>query len=68
MTGATNGRNAEPGTIRGDFSMSGQENIIHASSSPEDAAAELKRFFRPEEIEDWTPQNLDFIYSPDETD
>ena len=31
MTGVTNGRNAAPGTIRGDFSMSGQENIIHTS-------------------------------------
>jgi len=32
MTGATNGRQAAPGTIRGDFAMSNQENIIHASS------------------------------------
>lgn len=50
MTGATNGREAAPGTIRGDFSMSSQENIIHASSSPEDARAELARFFKPDEI------------------
>ena len=34
LTGATNGREALPGTIRGDFSMSNQENVIHASSSP----------------------------------
>ncbi len=33
MTGATNGREALPGTVRGDFSLSGQENIVHASSS-----------------------------------
>ncbi len=64
MTGATNGRDALPGTIRGDFSASNQENIIHASSSPEDAAAEIKRFFSPEEIFDWTPENLNFVYSP----
>lgn len=63
MTGATNGREALPGTIRGDFSASNQENIIHASSSPEDAEAELKRFFRPEEIFDWTPKQIGFVYS-----
>ncbi len=50
LTGATNGREALPGTIRGDLCMSNQENIIHASSSPEDAAAELRRFFLPSEI------------------
>ena len=33
IVGATNGRKAAPGTIRGDYSMSGQENIIHASDS-----------------------------------
>ncbi len=66
MTGATNGREALPGTIRGDFSVSGQENIVHASSSVEDAEIELKRFFAPEEIYDWTPQGIRFMYSPDE--
>ena len=66
MTGATNGREALPGTIRGDFSASGQENVVHASSSVEDAEAEIKRFFRDDELFDWTPQNVRFIYSPDE--
>ncbi|MDE7142597.1 MAG: nucleoside-diphosphate kinase, partial [Muribaculaceae bacterium] len=41
MTGATNCRAAIPGTIRGDLGMSGQENLIHASDSPESAAVEL---------------------------
>lgn len=63
MTGATNGREALPGTIRGDFASSNQENIIHASSSPEDAEAEIDRFFAPGEIFDWTPANTPFIYS-----
>ncbi|MCM1137313.1 MAG: nucleoside-diphosphate kinase [Duncaniella sp.] len=63
MTGATNGRQAAPGTIRGDFSMSNQENIIHASSSPEDAAVEIKRFFRDDEIFDYTPATIRFINS-----
>lgn len=66
LTGATNGREALPGTIRGDFSCSGQENVVHASSSPEDAEAELKRFFAPGEIIDWTPESIRFILSPDE--
>lgn len=66
MTGATNGRDALPGTIRGDFSMSGQENIVHASSSPEDAVAELSRFFKPEEIFDWDYNDKRYINSPDE--
>lgn len=66
MIGATNGREALPGTIRGDFSMSGQENIIHASSSVEDAEIEVNRFFKPEEIFKWMPTSRPFIYSPDE--
>lgn len=66
MVGATNGRDALPGTIRGDYSMSGQENLVHASSSVEDAAAEINRFFKPEELIDWTPKGIRSIYSPDE--
>lgn len=66
MTGATNGRDALPGTIRGDYSMSNQCNIVHASSSLEDAAAELKRFFRDDEIISWSPNDAKYIYSPDE--
>lgn len=50
MAGATNGRKALPGTIRGDYSMSGQQNIVHASDGPETAAAEIKRFFKEEEL------------------
>lgn len=66
MVGATNGREALPGTIRGDFSLSGQENLVHASSSPEDAEAELKRFFKADELVDWTPKAIRSFYSPDE--
>ncbi len=66
MTGATNGRKAAPGTIRGDFSMSGQENIIHASDSIENAEIELKRFFKPEEIFDYVPTSIKYTYEPAE--
>lgn len=66
MTGATNGRKALPGTIRGDFSMSGQENIVHASDSVENAEIELKRFFKPDEIFDYIPTSITYTYEPDE--
>ncbi len=66
MVGATNGRNAAPGTVRGDLCMSNQQNIVHASDSPESAEVELKRFFRPEEIFEYTLTNLDFLYADDE--
>lgn len=68
MTGATNSRKAEPGTIRGDFGMSGQENIIHASDSPENAVIEINRFFRPDEIFDYEPITFTSVYAPDERD
>ncbi|HRZ97446.1 MAG TPA: nucleoside-diphosphate kinase [Paludibacter sp.] len=66
MAGATNGRKAAFGTIRGDFSMSIQENIIHTSDSIENGITELKRFFKEEEIFDYKLTNLGFIYSGDE--
>lgn len=66
MTGVTNGRNAAPGTIRGDYSMSGQENIVHASDSVENAKIELDRFFAPEEIFDYTSTGFNYLYASDE--
>ncbi|MDE6537134.1 MAG: nucleoside-diphosphate kinase [Muribaculaceae bacterium] len=66
MTGSTNGRKAAPGTIRGDFSVSGQQNIVHASDSVENAEAEINRFFRPEEIFDYIPSGLYDLYAKDE--
>lgn len=66
MAGPTNGRKALPGTIRGDYSMSGQQNIVHASDGPDTAAAELKRFFKDEEILDYALPTLRAIYGDDE--
>ncbi len=66
MTGVTNGRKAAPGTLRGNFCMSGQANIIHASDSPENAKIEIARFFKPEEVFDYVPQNINFLYAEDE--
>ena len=65
IVGATNGRKAAPGTIRGDYSMSGQENIIHASDSPETAAIEIKRFFHEDEIFTYPDPLHDSLYAPD---
>ena len=66
MTGVTNARNAAPGTIRGDFGMSGQENIVHASDLPENAVIEVARFFKPEELFDYMQVTAPAIYNPDE--
>lgn len=66
MVGATNCRKAAPGTIRGDFGMSGQENIVHASDSPENAVIEIARFFKPEEVFDYTLLTTPATYAPDE--
>ncbi len=66
MAGVTNGRDAAPGTIRGDYSMSVQENIIHAADSPETAATELKRFFKDDEIFEYNHHPLNFLYANDE--
>ena len=46
--------------------MSSQENIIHASDSDENAAIEIKRFFKDDEIFDYVPLTFTATYSPDE--
>lgn len=66
MTGATNGRKAAPGTIRGDYSMSGQENIVHASDSVENALIEIDRFFSPGEVFEYSDDTIKYLYAPDE--
>jgi nucleoside-diphosphate kinase len=43
--GATDGRKAAPGTIRGDFSLSNRENLVHGSDSPESAEREIGIWF-----------------------
>jgi nucleoside-diphosphate kinase len=45
LNGATDGRKAAPGTIRGDFSLSNRENLVHGSDSPESAAREIALWF-----------------------
>jgi nucleoside-diphosphate kinase len=45
LTGATDGRKAAPGTIRGDLSLSNRENLVHASDSPDSAKREIALWF-----------------------
>jgi nucleoside-diphosphate kinase len=45
LIGATDGRKAAAGTIRGDLSLSNRENLVHASDSPESAKRELDLWF-----------------------
>jgi nucleoside-diphosphate kinase len=45
LNGATDGRKAAPGTIRGDLALSNRENLVHGSDSPESAEREIKLFF-----------------------
>lgn len=66
LAGVTNGRKAVLGTIRGDYCMSFQENIVHTSDSIENAKIELERFFNPGEIFDYKMPLLEYLYAADE--
>ena len=66
MCGPTNARKALPGTIRGDYSLSMQCNVIHASDSLESAQKEVARFFKPEELHSYSRMLHDITYSSDE--
>ena len=66
MTGSTNGRQAQPGTVRGDYCMSHQENVIHASDSLQSAQTELARFFDEGDFFDYSTPLLPFLYAEDE--
>src|SRR5437660_10749268 len=50
LMGVTDGAKAPPGTIRGDFAISVQNNLVHGSDSPENAALEIALWFKPEEL------------------
>jgi nucleoside-diphosphate kinase len=58
LAGATNPREAFPGTIRGDYSISVRNNVIHASATSEEALIELQRFFSEEELFDYHRMNV----------
>ena len=66
LAGVTEGTEAMPGTIRGDFSLSIQNTIIHASDSIEASGKEIKRFFKEDEIHDFKKVDTEMIYSESE--
>ena len=66
MAGITNARDAQAGTIRGDYAVSIQNNIVHISDSPESAEVEVKRFFKEEELFEPLKELAGLTYSPDE--
>ena len=66
MAGATNGRNATPGTIRGDYSISAMKNLIHASDSLTNAQIEVQRFFTPNELFNYQTVMATALYAFDE--
>ena len=58
INGATRPHEAAPGSIRGDWAVDTGHNLVHASDSPENAAAELDLWFKPEELLDY-PRDID---------
>ncbi len=50
IMGATNPKDAAPGTIRADFAVSIDENAVHGSDGPETAQQEIAYFFKPNEL------------------
>ena len=66
MMGKTNGRESAPGTIRGDFGLSRQVNLIHGSDSAESAEREIKIYFRPEEIMNYSATLSEWVCADDE--
>lgn len=62
MMGATDPKDSAPGTIRGDFAMSIDKNVIHGSDSPESAIREIGIFFKEEEIVAYKKVTEEWIY------
>jgi nucleoside-diphosphate kinase len=66
INGATRPHEAAPGTIRGDFALETAQNIVHASDSPENAAAELDLWFRPDELHEYDREVDRWVLAPEE--
>src|SRR5499427_9487509 len=61
LMGPTDGTKAPPATIRGDFALSIQNNLIHGSDSPQNAAAEIALWFKPEELVNYQPVDASWV-------
>jgi nucleoside-diphosphate kinase len=66
MMGPTNGAEAPPGTIRGDFGCSRQMNLIHGSDSLEAAQREIAIYFQPGELHGPNSVLAPWLSAPDE--
>ena len=66
LCGITKAREAAPGTIRGDWAMSVQTNLVHASDSIETANKEVARFFSSDELFEYESALTSAVYSEDE--
>lgn len=66
MIGITQARQAEPGTIRGDYAISTQMNLIHASESKEAAEKELGIIFADNDLFTWERTDTPHLYGADE--
>lgn len=62
MVGATNPKEADLGTIRGDYALDTGRNIIHASDSPTSAKREIELFFKDSEISEYSLPDESLIY------
>lgn len=61
LMGPTDGTKAPPATIRGDFALSVQNNLVHGSDSSENARAEINLWFRPDELIAYEPVDKNWI-------
>ncbi len=62
LIGATNAKEAEPGTMRGDFALSNQKNAVHASDSAVNAEYEMNIFFAPEDVLSYKRADESWVY------
>lgn len=65
MLGATNGQKAAAGTIRGDFGLDQQYNLVHASDGPDSARKEIELFFAADEVVSYSRVTDAWIVSSD---
>jgi nucleoside-diphosphate kinase len=61
LMGLTDGVKSPPGTIRGDFGLSVQNNLVHGSDSAENASAEIALWFKPDELIAYTPTDASWV-------
>lgn len=66
LCGITKARAADAGSIRGDFAMSVACNVIHASDSVETAMKEVPRFFKTDEVYNYSKSEYEHVYMDDE--